>query len=235
MYSVNYLNLHKLNKLNKNYKMGIDKIMKLMVPKDKIFYPLLKQDVANLISISESLILLMQTENNEKRLEVIKTIKQQEKIGDNFTHQIFDELNKSFITPFDREDIHQLASTIDDVADSINKVAQRIKLYNPKRLMPSYLQMSQVIYDSVKQLNFLINELEFVKNPKVIKDACDIVSVLEHKSDDIYHESIQDLFNNEKDPIELIKNKEILEALEKTADKTEDVSDVIKTILVKTT
>jgi len=215
--------------------MALDRLLKLLVPKDKVFFPLLKQDVENLVIISEHLVLLMKEEVHEKKLEIIKKIKILEKNGDNLTHKIFEELNKSFITPLDREDIHQLASILDDVADSINKVAQRIKLYNPKKLLSEYLTMSQTILEAVKQLEFIINELEFIKNPEIIKEACDKISNLEHKSDDMYHTAIQELFNNEKDTIELIKNKEILEILEKTTDKTEDVSDVIKTILVKTT
>lgn len=215
--------------------MAFEKIFKLFAPKDKVFYPLFKQDVENLICISENLVLMMKEDESEKRLTIIKKIKEFEKIGDKLTNQIFEELNKSFITPFDREDIHQLASTLDDVADFVNKAAQRIKLYNPKKLMPSYFSMAELILKAVKQLEICVKELEFIKDPEILRKACDLISDYEHKSDDLYHAGIQDLFNNEKDTVELIKNKEILEVLEKTTDKTEDVSDVIKTILVKTT
>jgi predicted phosphate transport protein (TIGR00153 family) len=215
--------------------MALEKLLKIFAPKDKVFYPLFIQDIENLILISENLVLMMKEDDYEKRLFFIKKIKEFEKVGDNLTHQIFEGLNKSFITPFDREDIHQLASTMDDVADFVNKVAQRIKLYNPKKLMSSYILMSELILEAVKQIEVCVRELEFIKDPEIIRKACDLISEYEHKSDDLYHSGIQDLFNNEKDTVELIKNKEILEVLEKTTDKTEDVADVIKTILVKTT
>lgn len=215
--------------------MALDKILKLFSPTDKVFYPIFKQDVENLITISENLILVMKEQDYEKRLILIKKIKELEKVGDKFTHQIMEGLNKSFITPFDREDIHQLASTLDDVADFVNKAAQRIKLYNPKKLLPSYVAMAETILEATKQIKICVYELEYIKDPDIIKNACIIISDLENKSDDLYHGSIKDLFNNETDTVELIKNKEILEVLEKTTDKTEDVSDVIKTILVKST
>ena len=213
--------------------MGSSKIFKLFAPKDKVFYPLFKEVTLNLISISDKLVLLMQEPDPENQHVLIAEIKEFEKKGDKVTRQIFEALNRTFITPYDREDIQELASTIDDIADLINKAAERVELYKPKKLLPAYLKMSQVISDAIKEISISIDELKYITNPDIIKNACIAINDYENKCDDIYHLSISELFNDEKDTVELIKNKEILEVLEKTTDKIEDASDVIKTILVK--
>jgi predicted phosphate transport protein (TIGR00153 family) len=214
--------------------MNIDTILKFFVPKDHSFYPLFEKDAQNLIKTAEVLRLLMSTEDTEKQELHIKQIKEFEKIGDDITHTIFDQLNKSFITPFDREDIQQLASNIDDVVDTINGVGQRILLYKPKTYIPVFLEIAEVIFRSAQEIE---NSVELMKDPASNKnriiESCITINTLENKADDLYHQGISTLFENEKDPFELIKKKEILETLEKAVDKAEDVSDAIKTIMVK--
>lgn len=214
--------------------MNIDTILKFFVPKDHSFYPLFEKDALNLIKTAEVLKLLLGTEDTTQQEIYIKQIKELEKIGDDFTHTIFDQLNKSFITPFDREDIQQFASNIDDVVDTINGVAQRIRLYKPKTYTPVYLEFAEIIYQVSKEIEFSVNLLTDPSgNKDKITKSCISINTLENKADELYHMGISLLFENEKDPFELIKKKEILETLEKAVDKAEDVSDAIKTILVK--
>jgi predicted phosphate transport protein (TIGR00153 family) len=213
--------------------MGSSKFLKLFAPKDKIFHPLFEEITTNLINISDKLVLLMQESNPESRDRLIVDIKESEKKGDHFTKQIFEKLNSSFITPYDREDIQNLTIKLDDVADLINKVAVRFQLYKPVKILSSYITISQVINDAIKELKISIDELKYISNPEIIKKSCMAINDYENKCDDIYHLSISELFIDEKNTIDLIKNKEILEVLEKTTDKIEEVSDVILTILVK--
>ncbi len=214
--------------------MNIDTILKFFVPKDHSFYPLFEKDAQNLIKTAEVLKLLMETEDLEQQEAYVTKIKELEKIGDDITHTIFDQLNKSFITPFDREDIQQLASNIDDVVDTINGAGQRIRLYKPKTYISVYREFAEVIYRSAKEIEYSV---DLMKDPASNKDriieSCITINTLENKADDLYHQGISSLFENEKDPFELIKKKEILETLEKAVDKAEDVSDAIKTIMVK--
>jgi predicted phosphate transport protein (TIGR00153 family) len=214
--------------------MNLDSVLKFFVPKDHSFYPLFEKDAQNLIKTAEMLRLLMATEDPEQQDSFIKQIKELEKIGDDITHTIFDQLNKSFITPFDREDIQQLASNIDDVVDTINGVGQRIRLYKPKTYAPIFAEIAEVIFRTAQEIE---NSVDLMKDPasnknKII-ESCITINTLENKADDLYHQGISMLFENEKDPFELIKKKEILETLEKAVDKAEDVSDAIKTIMVK--
>ncbi|MHC1703872.1 MAG: DUF47 domain-containing protein [Tenuifilaceae bacterium] len=214
--------------------MNIDTILKFFVPKDHAFFPLFEKDANNLIKTTEVLKLLLSTEDIEQQEIFVKQIKELEKNGDDITHTIFDQLNKSFITPFDREDIQEFGSNIDDVVDTINGVGQRIKLYKPKNYIPIYLDFAEILYLAAKEIQFSVNLLtDPARNKDKIMQSCITINTLENKADELYHHGISTLFENEKDPFELIKKKEILETLEKAVDKAEDVSDAIKTILVK--
>jgi len=214
--------------------MNIDTILKFFVPKDHAFFPLFERDAQNLIKTAEVLKQLMGTEDPEQQMVYIKQIKELERIGDEITHTIFDQLNKSFITPFDREDIQELASNIDDVVDSINGVGQRIRLYKPKAFISVFSEIAEVIYQASKEIEFSVYSLkDAVSNKDKIIQSCITINTLENKGDDLYHLGISSIFEHEKDPFELIKMKEILETLEKSVDKAEDISDAIKTILVK--
>ena len=125
--------------------MNIDRILKFFVPKDHSFFPLFESDAENLVKASELLKELMSStlisQNHER---IYKEIKDVEHIGDEITDKTYEQLNKSFITPFDREDIHELTAHIDDVVDSINGIARRICLYKPKKLMPVYKEMAEL-------------------------------------------------------------------------------------------
>ena len=146
-----------------------------------------------------------------------------EREGDRLTHLIFDELSTTFITPFDREDIHDLASCMDDVIDGINSSAKRIVIYNPRP-----------ISESGKELSRLIHELEtFRKNPKPLREYCSRLHDIENQADDVYELFITKLFEEEKDCIELIKIKEIMHELEKTTDAAEHVGKILKNLIVK--
>ncbi len=213
--------------------MGINNIFKIFLPKEVVFYPLFEGSAENLVQISELLNKAMATKDIAERDEVIKAIKELENVGDDFTHKIYDQLNKTFITPFDREDIQELASQMDEVADYVNTAAQRIKLYRPKAINDAHVKIADLILQAAKQINIAIKELKNIKYPEKIKEACIKIDFIENQADDIYHSALSDLFQNEKDTIELIKTKEILSSLETATDQAEDVSDVLKTILIK--
>jgi predicted phosphate transport protein (TIGR00153 family) len=214
--------------------MNLDKLFKLFLPKNISFFPLFDKSALNLIKASELLMALMSSENNEQRETLCNQIKAAENDGDDITHDIYDKLNRSFITPFDREDIHSLASTIDDVVDSINGASQRIFLYKPKILTPAFREIAQIINQGAREIEFSVTSLADIgSNKKKILKACKNLNMLETKADGLFHAGIIRLFDEENDATELIKSKEILETLEKAVDKADDVSDTIKTILIK--
>jgi len=220
--------------MKKKNLMKVDSFLKLFVPKDHDFFPLFEQDGKILIKAAELLKQLMATNTIEEREPFQKQIKEVEHEGDEITHHIYKQLNKSFITPFDREDIQSLASSMDDVTDYINGTSQRIELYKPKKILPEFVEFAEIIFQAAKEIEFsLLNLKDAGKNREKILQATINLNTLENKADDLYHSCISKLFEEEKDTIELIKNKEIIATLEKTVDTAEDVSDIIKTILIK--
>jgi len=214
--------------------MNIDSILKFLVPKDHSFFPLFESDAENLVKASELLKVLMESTDISEHEKIHNEIKDVEHIGDIITNKTYEQLNKSFITPFDREDIHELTANIDDVVDSINGISRRICLYKPKELMPVYKEMAEMIYQGAKEIEKCIHCLnDAAGNKDEITKACANVKDIEHKADEYYYFAISELFAKEKDPAELLKNNKILEILERCVDEEEDVTDTIKAILIK--
>jgi uncharacterized protein len=214
--------------------MSIDSILKIFVPKDHSFFPLFESDAQNLLKATVLLKELMASTESGEYEKFHNDIRDIEHIGDEITNKTYEQLNKSFITPFDREDIHELTAHIDDVVDSINGISRRIFLYKPKKLIPIYKEMAALIYDAAKEIETAIHCLKDpVANKEKITKACGVITFIEHKADELYFLGISELFEKEEDPKELLKNNKILELLERCVDEEEDVADTLKSILIK--
>ena len=208
-------------------------IKKILLPREEKFFPFFV-GLADLITDSaRALSKIVESHEPATQHDLFREIKNLENRADDIAHAVFDALDTTFITPFDREDIHQLVSKMDDVLDFINTTSQQIKLYKPKKLLPQFKEMVVIIIRGCEQVKIAANELRHLKKPGKISDACVKINELENVADDIYHQLLSELFETEKNAIELIKNKEILESLEMAADSIEDVSDILKTIIIK--
>jgi predicted phosphate transport protein (TIGR00153 family) len=214
--------------------MNIDSFLKFFVPKDHSFFPLFEADAQNLVKATELLIELMSSTDICEHARINKEIKEIEHVGDEITDKTYVQLNKSFITPFDREDIHELTAHIDDVVDSINGISRRVCLYKPKKLIPIYRELAVMINEGAKEIEAAIHCLKDpVSNKEKITSACVRVKAIEHEADDLYFRGVSELFEKEEDPKELLKNNKILEILERCVDEEEDVTDTLKAILIK--
>lgn len=211
----------------------MNNIFKFFTPKDKKFQPLFEQAANNAVKISEALLIALNTSDLEKRKEHIKEIERLEHVGDEITHSIFLELSKNFITPFDREDIHSLASAVDDIADYIHASATNIELYNVVVIGDSMIKLAELLVEMCTDLEKAIKELRSFKNIRVIADACVRINSGENQADYICNLAIARLFDFETNAIELIKQKEVLQTLELATDKCEDAANVLESILVK--
>lgn len=184
-------------------------------PKEPKFFPLLKQLSEILLSSSALLIEILGHDSPEKRAEDYKRIKDLEREGDKLTNLILDELGTTFITPFDREDIHDLASGMDDVIDGINSCAKRITIYNPHPISDKGKELGHMVQQEAALIGQAMDELEaFRKSPDKLRAYCNQMHDIENRADDIYEFFITRLFEEEKDCIELIKIKEIMYELE---------------------
>lgn len=207
-------------------------ILQYLLPKDRKFFPLFKQATENLVKGSKALVEMVNAPV-EKRKELIHEIEQIEHTGDNITHMIFNELGRNFITPFDREDIHALTSSIDDILDLINGTAKRMEMYKVTEISDAMIMLSEIILKGSIELNVAVTNLEGMKRIDEIKEACVRINSLENNADDVFNLAIGRLFDEEKDAVKLIKIKEILQALETATDKCEDAANVIESIIIK--
>lgn len=211
----------------------MNSIFKFFTPKDKKFQPLFEQAASNARQIAEALLVVVNTKDFEKRKEAIKEVERLEHVGDDITHTIFIELSKNFITPFDREDIHALASAIDDIADYIHASASNIELYNVSNIGDAMIKLSELLVEMCMDLEKAVKELRSFKNIRVIADACVRINSGENQADYVCNLAIARLFEFETNAIELIKQKEVLQTLEMATDKCEDAANVLESILVK--
>jgi predicted phosphate transport protein (TIGR00153 family) len=213
--------------------MSLNNIFQYFIPKDKKFFPLFEQDSTNLIKLGQKLVEAVNTDDLELRKSLFKDIEDLEHVGDEITHQIHLELSKNFITPFDREDIHHLASAIDDIADYIHGSASRMNLYNVTIITPPIKELADLILQGCQELDKAIRELRDLKNIRTIADSCVRINSIENQADFVFDTAVGQLFDYEKDAVNLIKYKEVLSALETATDMCEDAANVLESILVK--
>jgi predicted phosphate transport protein (TIGR00153 family) len=213
--------------------MSLNSIFQYFVPKDKKFFPLFEQSSSNLIEMAHVLQQIVQQDDVAQRGDLFNQLEKLEHKGDEITHQIHLELSKNFITPFDREDIHQLASAIDDVADYIHGSANRINLYNVDEITEPIKKLAELITQAVTELDKALKELKNLKNIRAIADSCVRINSIENQADYVFDKAVGELFDFEKDAVKLIKYKEVLSALETATDMCEDAANVLESILVK--
>lgn len=214
--------------------MSLNSIFQYFVPKDKkIFFPLFEQAANNVVSMATILVEAVNSVNPSTREELFRQIDKLENKGDELTHQIYLELGKNFITPFDREDIHSLATAIDDVADYIHGAANRMLLYRIDDFNEHIRKLSELILQASTDLEKAVRELKDLRNVRAIADSCIRINSVENQADYVFDRAVADLFLYETDAIRLIKYKEILAALETATDMCEDAANVMESILVK--
>ncbi len=205
-----------------------------LIPREPKFFPLLRNMADVMLATSDLMIESLENYSHESAIEYYKKIKDEEREGDRLSNMIFNELNTTFITPFDREDIHALANRLDDVIDHVNSCAKRIVLYNPRNMPRQSIDLANLIRESAICIGKAVDELDVLKkSPTNAKKYCSDLHDIENKADDVYENFIIHLFEDEKDGIEIIKVKEIMYELEKATDSAEYVGKIIKTIIVK--
>ena len=162
--------------------------------------------------------------------EIAARIKDHERKGDQLVKEVIQKLDITFITPFDREDIHELAEVLDDVLDLVHRTASKMAMYRISREVPGCRRLAKLLTEQSNELEAAIARL---KETREVLRRCERVNELEHQGDAIYAETMRSLFDAVSDPIELIKLKEIIETVEAAINCSEDVADVIESIVIK--
>ena len=201
-----------------------------MIPKEEKFFKLFKNMTENIIEGSR--LLKDMLDNFEDPNESQRRIKDVEHKVDSITHEILQKLNKTFITPLDREDIYALASALDDILDLIDASAARLIMYNIDSITPEAKSLGFIILQSCQAVDKAVALLGSKTNDQIFA-ACVDINALENEADRVSREAISRLFDEERDPIQLIKWKEIYETLERATDKCEDAANILESVVVK--
>lgn len=207
--------------------------LKYFIPQDRLFFPLFDKAASNLQEGGKAIVQLVTCTTPEEKIKWFREIERIEHVGDEITHEIFKELSKNFITPYDREDIHRLVSSIDDVLDYIHGSSKRIELYKLDVITGDIIKLAELIQTGTEELRRAIFELKNMRKMRDITDSLVRINSIENHADDIFDNAVARLFEHEKDAIQIIKIKEVLSALETATDKCEDAANVIESIIVK--
>jgi uncharacterized protein len=211
---------------------SLDLIFHAMLPKDKKFYPLFDQAASNMVVIAKALEAALKSDS-VTRLQSHEKIDLLEKQGDEITHAIMKEAGSTFIVPFDREDIQQLAIAIDDVVDYICGTSKRLDLYKIHHIPPSMIRLAEIIVLSATELQIAITEMRNLRNVRSVRQHLEKINTYENEADLIMNDAIAQMFRNEKDAMYILKMKEVITFLENATDKCEDAANVIESVIIK--
>lgn len=213
--------------------MAGNSIFKYFLPKDRVFYTLFENMTDVVYKMANILQELVNESDENKRAELSALIENLEHKNDDFTHSVFTELGRNFITPLDREDIHALATALDDIADYIYSSAKKINFYkiNPNDM--GIHKLADLILQGSVEIKKAVHGLRDMKNLREMTEAIVKINSIENQADDVFDMSIDTLFNQENDFKEVIKKREIYQVLEIATDKCEDAANVIESIIIK--
>jgi uncharacterized protein Yka (UPF0111/DUF47 family) len=213
--------------------MGLNTFGRIFMPKNKVFYGLFEEVADRVVLMSKLLISLVNEPDYDKRSSYIAQIEDLEHKNDDATHQIFTELGRNFITPFDREDIHYLASALDDIADYIFACSKKINFYKVNPNDTGIRKLADLISHGSAEIRIAVHGLRDMKNLRQMTEALVKVNSIENQADDVFDMSIDMLFQTENDAKEVIKKREIYQVMEIATDKCEDAANVIESIIIK--
>ena len=214
--------------------MKLNSFLQFFVTKETKFFPIYIKQSELLVHATKTLLEMVKINDYEERKLLGRQIKKDETDGDELFRNLYKTLNITFITPFDREDVNELAANMDDSLDIIDDCSKNILMYRPKHIDSQILETAKYRHECANILLEIIKKLEFISlyNNEII-DNCDKIKHIEHIIDSIYFDYISNLFNNDTDYIELVKNKNIAETFENASDVIKNVADTIRTIVIK--
>jgi len=202
-----------------------------MIPKEEKFFDLF-DELANKIEEGGALFLDMVEHYEYSERKIVK-LKELENEADVITHKTYEKMHKTFLTPIDREDIYHLVNKMDSILDMIEASAARMSLYKVKVPAKEIIEQAKILNKSIKKVKYIVHAMRNMKNAKMIIDSCVEINTLENEGDIIMRMTMTRLFEQEKDPIELIKWKEIFERIEEAIDVCEDVANIVEGIVLK--
>ncbi|MBL7054886.1 DUF47 family protein [Candidatus Woesearchaeota archaeon] len=211
----------------------MQRLIKWFIPKEEKFFHMLKaqsENALNGVKELKKLVFQYSKLSAEEKKEIVRHIKELEHKGDDIAHNLIKDLDASFITPLDKEDIHRLCGLLDDIADHTDRIARRLVLFNIENIDNFVKNMAEILVDAVSEVDKAILHLKKLQN---MDDFYIKIHSLENQSDKIFHTALSTLFRDNKDPVNIIKLKDIYQILEGTIDKCEDIASRIESIVIK--
>ncbi|MBK9148320.1 MAG: DUF47 family protein [Flavobacteriales bacterium] len=213
--------------------MALDQLLSIFKPRDRVFFYHFEASAANVLKMSEDLMAIMQTEPGSQRTALLERLEIAERANDDLTHTIFTDLARNFITPIDREDIHSLATSLDDVADFILASAKNLELFGIGKPDQTCSELARLVNEGAHIVQLAVQNLRRMHKSNAHMEFVVQINSMENQADEVYDRAIQKLFANEKDPIALIKLRDLYSTLELATDKCEDVGNVLESIMLK--
>ncbi len=210
--------------------MDFSRLKGILIPQEKKFFALLEKQAGIVLKGSDAFLELMNDYSNVAAKAA--KIKEIESEGDDLEHEIFANLNTTFITPIDHTDISELTVSLDDILDCINGTSNRLNLYGVTTPPESLKELARVLQQQINELNKAVAGLKNAKSHAGILNICIEINTLENKADDIYHAAIAKLFRS-NDAVQIIKLKEIYDSIERSTDKCERAANILKDIVMK--
>jgi uncharacterized protein Yka (UPF0111/DUF47 family) len=213
--------------------MWIDRAVKWLLPREQHFFDLLESGAARAHEISVLLVNCCGADSREEREALVKKMHTVEHEADRVIADVYEAINRTFVTPLDRSDIYALAVSLEEVSDAVFATALQFVVHAMEDLPEGSGELAELILQSCDAIRAAVAGLRGMKDPRGIREGCDLIGSLETEGDRVYRTQLAVMFRNETDAIRLIKHKEFLEGLERTLDACEDVGGALRTIVIK--
>jgi uncharacterized protein Yka (UPF0111/DUF47 family) len=213
--------------------MWLDRAVKWLLPREEHFFDLLERGAQSALQSSLILVECCETTTAEERASVVARITDEEHRGDRVIHEVYDALNRTFVTPMDRSDIYALATDLEDITDCVHGTVMQISVHALEEFPPGSLELAQKVQLACEEIDAAVKLLRGMKQLDVIRMHCKKINQLEHDGDQVFRATLGEMFQTEKDAIRLLKNKEFLVGLERTLDACDDVGNALETLVIK--
>jgi uncharacterized protein Yka (UPF0111/DUF47 family) len=213
--------------------MWIDRAVKWLLPRETHFFDLIERGAARACEISALLVDCCAATSHADREAIVEKMRNVEHEADRVIAEMYEALNRTFVTPLDRSDIYSLAVSLEEVADAVFATALQFVVHAMEDLPAGSCELAALVHQSCTVIQAAVIDLRDMKNAAGIRERCELLERLETEGDRIYRTQLAAMFRTEKDAIRLIKHKEFLEGLERTLDACEDVSGALRTVVIK--
>jgi predicted phosphate transport protein (TIGR00153 family) len=213
--------------------MILDRVVSWLLPRENRFFTYLESIAKQVTVAADAFSEIRKAEGHAAYKQVAERMRRIEHETDQIAHLLYEELDKTFVTPLDREDLHALTSRLDEIVDIFESCAAHIAIYRLEKLTPPMLELVRITQEAAHEVSRCISLLQDLSKVDEIQVHLVHVNTLENEGDKIYRKALEDLFLTVKDPIELIREKEVLQRLENSIDACEDVMDLVRSVVVK--